>query len=84
MHWGMTLTRRSQPLPLPRNRLLHLGRIGTALAPPAAAPVEAPSVPALPTNSDGVAPAAALPLPEINPIEPAGDRGMAAMFEARW
>ena len=54
------------------------------VAPPAAAPVEAPAVPALPTNSDGMAPAAALPPPEAGPSEPAGDREMAAMFEALW
>ena len=68
-----------KPIATPRS---HRNR--AVVAPPAAAPVEAPSVPALPTNSNGVAPAAALPQPETNPIEPAGDRGMAAMFEAYW
>ena len=47
------------------------------VAPPAAAPVEAPAVPALPTNSEGVAAAAARPQPETNAMKP-------VKFETRW
>ena len=47
------------------------------VASPAAAPVEAPALPALPTNSDGVASAATRPPPETSSIKP-------AKFEARW
>ena len=54
------------------------------VVPPAAAPVQAPAVPALPTNSDGVAPAAAMPPPEVEPVEHAGDRAVAAGFQAKW
>ena len=54
------------------------------VAPPVVAPAQAPALPALPTNSNKVAPAAALPPPEVKPVEHVGDRAIAAGFQARW
>ena len=76
-------TKKPSAVARPKRATKGPGRPSVA-AQPAAAPVQAPAVPALPTNSNGVAAAAALPPPEVNPIEPAGDREIAAGFQARW
>ena len=60
-----------KPSATPRS---NRNRAGSA---PAAAPVEAPAVPALPTNSDGVAAVAARPQPEAASMKP-------VKFEPKW
>ena len=61
-----------KPSAMPRSN-----RNRAMVASPAAPPVEAPALPALPTNSDGVAAAAARPPPKTSSIKP-------AKFEVRW